>query len=115
MIRHFKVLGLAANGVFIVWAQSLQIAHLHHHPWIFFQCRFVTQQKIPVQGGDGAGVFSNALGRIVAALRAVITHTVNVFAAGGVGLAGHQSPVGKLAHAQRVGQLHPFDGIYVDA
>jgi hypothetical protein len=44
---------------------------------------------------------------------AIITHTIDVFTARNIGLASHETAIGKLAHANHVGELNPFDRIDV--
>ena len=45
----------------------------------------------------------------------VVAHAVQVGRARDIGLGGQQAAVGKLAHAQGVGQLDPLEGVDVDA
>jgi hypothetical protein len=75
----------------------------------------VATQVIPIQSGERASGVARGFGGVETAAFAVVAHAVDVFATGHIGLAGHQAAVGKLAHAQRVGQLHPFHGVYVHA
>jgi hypothetical protein len=71
-------------------------------------------QEGPVQGGERAGLGTDALGRTVAAALAVVAHAVDVLPAGNVGFAGEAAAVGVQRHAGHVGQLHPLDGVHID-
>ena len=71
-------------------------------------------QVIPIQGGERASRFTCGQGWIEFAAFAVVAHAVDVFATGHIRLAGHHAAIGKLAHAQGGGQLHPFHSIYVN-
>ena len=72
-------------------------------------------QVIPIECGEGASRISCGQGWIEFAAFAVVAHAVDVFATGHIRLAGHHATIGKLAHAQGVGQLHPFHGIDINA
>ena len=90
------------------------VLHLQRHARVAGQRGLVVHQEVPVQRGERAGAVARALGGVVAAALAVRAHALDVLAGGHRGFAGHQAAVGVLAHAQRVRQLHPLDGIDVD-
>ena len=74
----------------------------------------MTHQEVPVQGRKRAGAVATALRGVVTAALAVRAHALDVLAGGDIGLASHHAAIGVLAHAQGVGQLHPFHGINID-
>ena len=97
--------------------QPGEVLHLQRHARVGASSASWRSQEIPVQRGERAGIVAAALGRVVAAAAAEVAaaHAFEVLAGRRVGLARHQAAVGILAHAERVGQLHPFDGVDVDA
>ena len=60
-------------------------------------------QVIPIQGGKRAGFVAGRFCGVEFAAFAMVAHSVDVFAAGHIGFAGHQAAIGKLTHAQSVG------------
>ena len=72
-------------------------------------------KKIPVERGERAGLGARGFLGIVAAALAGIAHPVEIGTRRAVGLGCHHAAVGKLTHAERVGQLHPLDSVDVDS
>ena len=99
---------LTLNGGTLRIIQAGQISHLHGHALIFTKRRLRLNQIFPIKGGEGAGLGASALRGIEATARAVIAHPLNVFAAGDVRLAGHDTSVCVLRHAERVWQFDPL-------
>lgn len=75
----------------------------------------VVVHKAPVEAIEGAGVRGRCLRHTVVAIAAVVAHFFDVVAAGCVGFGAHDAIIGKLAHAPGIRQLHPLDGVDVDA
>ena len=68
-------------------------------------------QKIPIQSGERTGIVSGGFAGFIAAAFAVIAHAIDVVTGGGVGFGGHDAAVAVLAHAERVRQRYPVDGV----
>ena len=68
-------------------------------------------EEIPVEHREGAGIRAAGRLRLVAAAPAGVAHAVDIGSGGAVGLGGHHTAVGILAHAECVGQFHPLHGI----
>lgn len=110
----FEVFRLFADFVEFVVGNAVEIADLQAHAGIGRKGVAVALEKIPVEGGEGAGVVPSALGGIVAACLTIVAHALDIFSGGGVGFAGHDAAVGILRHAEGVGEFDPFDGVEID-
>nr|GEU28581.1 hypothetical protein [Tanacetum cinerariifolium] len=94
---------------------AAQLLVHHVQPLVAAQRGAVAFEKIPVQRIERAGAAAGARFFVVVAALAVVAHAVDVGRARHVRFGGQQAAVGELAHAQRVGQLHPFEGVDVHA
>ena len=98
----------------IASAHARQVPDLLRHPRVRGEARLVAGEEVPVKRRERAGVFAQRLRRVESAALAVRAHAVEILAAGRIGLARHQAAVGVLAHAERIRQLDPLDGVDVD-
>ena len=87
----------------------------HANPRVALELGPVAGVEMPVQTVERATVVARLVGRIVAAPAAVRSHLLHVVGRGGIGLGPDDAPIGELAHAARVGDLHPLDGVEIDA
>ena len=97
---HVGLLGNQKSG-FI--CESIEIFQLHEHSRILRQRVCMCVQVIPIEGSERAGFVAGRFSGVEFAAFAMVAHSVDVFTAGHIGLAGHQAAISKLAHAQCVG------------
>ena len=71
-------------------------------------------EEVPVQRGEGAGGWAGAKFGIVGAGLAVVRHARDVSATCCVRFCHHLAAVGVNAHADDIGDHHPFGGVDKD-
>ena len=92
---------------------SFEISELKTHSVVIGQLLLVPVEEIPVERSEGTGFVAGRLFRVVAAVGAIVSHFVNVVAAGTVGFGCQDPAVGELRHPDHVGSGNPIDGVAV--
>ena len=81
------------------------------HAVILGESLAVAVEKVPIEGGERAGVFAHPLLRVIGAALAELGHSAQVAPAGGVRLGHEFASIGVNRHADDVRHHHPFGGV----